>query len=60
MVGALFGARGTDSFAPQWGTAVPPSGFSGKVKLFKHIHESVKYKCFDTKLLTGKKQLVLN
>ncbi|WP_233540034.1 hypothetical protein, partial [Collinsella sp. OF02-10] len=40
--------------------AIPPSGFSGKVKLFKHIHESLKYNRFNAKPLTGKYQLVLN
>ena len=30
------------------------------VRLFKHIQESAKYNRFDTKLLTGKYQLVLN
>lgn len=59
MVGALFGARGQvilhhdGDDASFW--AIP-----GKVRLFKHIQESLKYDRFDTKLLTGKYQLVLN
>lgn len=59
MVGALFGAWGQVTLH-HGGGGYPPSGFSGKVKLFKHIHESLKYNSFDTKLLTGKYQLVLN
>ena len=50
MVGALFGARGTGPFAPRWRRLSPPGCFSGIVKLFKHIHESLKYNRFDTKL----------
>lgn len=60
MVGALFGVRGQVRLHHGGGGYPPPSGFSGKVKLFKHIHESLKYNRFDTKLSTGKYQLVLN
>jgi hypothetical protein len=59
MVGALFGARGQVRLH-HGGGGYPPSGFSSKVKLFKHIHESLKCNRFDTKPLTGKYQLVLN
>lgn len=60
MVGALFGALGSGWFAPRRRQLSLPIGFPAKVKLFKHIQESLKYNCFDTKLLTGKYQLVLN
>lgn len=49
MVGALFGAWGQTRLH-HGGGDYPPIGFSGKVKLFKHIHESLKYIRFDTKL----------
>lgn len=58
MVGALFGA-GSRFVCATVGAVIPPSDFPVKVKLFKHIHESLKYNRFDTKLLTGKYQLVL-
>ena len=54
MVGALFGVRGQVRLHHSDGGCPPPSGFSGKVKLFKHIYESLKYNRFDTKLSTGK------
>lgn len=60
MVGALFGARGQVTLHHGGGGYPPPSGFSGKVKLFKHIHNSTEYNCFNAKPLTGKYQLVLN
>lgn len=50
MVGALFGARGDGSVCTTVEEVIPPGCFSGKVKLFKHIHESLKYNRFDTKL----------
>lgn len=60
MVGALFGPRGQVTLHHGGGGYPPPSGFSGKVKLFKHIHNSTEYNCFNAKPLTGKYQLVLN
>ena len=59
MVGALFGARGQVRLHHSGG-GCPSERFAVKVKLFKHIHESLKCNRFDTKQLTGKYQLVLN
>lgn len=59
MVGALFGAMGQVSLHHD-GDDVSFWAIPGKVRLFKHIHKSIKYDRFDTKLLTGKYQLVLN
>ena len=59
MVGALFGARGQASLHHD-GDDASFWAILGKVRLFKHIQESLKYDRFDTKLLTGKYQLVLN
>ena len=60
MVGALFWCKG-DGLVCTTAEAMILSGvFSFIVRLFKHIQESLKYNRFDTKLLTGKYQLVLN
>ena len=60
MVGALFWCNGVRLVCTSTGMVIPQSDFLVKVKLFKHIQESLKYDRFDTKLLTGKYQLVLN
>ena len=60
MVGALFWCKGVRLVCTMAGVVVPPIGCPVKVKLFKHMQEFSKYKRFDTKLLTGKYQLVLN
>ena len=60
MVGALFGAGGTRVVCTMAGVMVLSEVFPFIVRLFKHIQESLKYDRFDTKLLTGKYQLVLN
>lgn len=60
MVGALFWCRGVGFVCTTTETVVPSGGFPVKVELFKHMHESLKCDRFNTKLLTGKYQLVLN
>ena len=60
MVGALFWCKGVGFVCTTAGVVVSQIGFPAKVKLFKHIQETLKYDRFDTKLLTGKYQLVLN
>lgn len=60
MVGALFWCTGAGFVCTTTETVVPSGSFPVKVKLFKHIQELSKYNRFDTKLLTGKYQLVLN
>lgn len=60
MVGALFWCKGVRLVCTTAGVVVPFWVIPGKVRLFKHMHESLKCDRFDTKLLTGKYQLVLN
>ena len=60
MVGALFWCKGGQVSLHHDGDDVSFWAIPGKVRLFKHIQESLKYDRFDTKLLTGKYQLVLN
>lgn len=60
MVGALFWRKGIGLVCTATETVVPSGSFPVKVKLFKHMHESLKCDRFDTKLLTAKYQLVLN
>ena len=60
MVGALFWCKGVRLVCTMAGVVGPPIGLPVKVKLFKHIHYLIEYNRFDTKLLTGKYQLVLN
>lgn len=60
MVGALFWCNGARFVCTTAGATTPPISFSARVKLFKHIHESLKYSRFNASPLTGKYQLVLN
>ena len=60
MVGALFWCKGDRLVCTTAGVVALSEAFSFIVRLFKHIQESLKYNRFDTKLLTGKYQLVLN
>lgn len=60
MVGALFLVQGGRVSLHHGGSDCPSDWLPVKVKLFKHMHESLKCDRFDTKLLTGKYQLVLN
>ena len=60
MVGALFWCNGGRLVSTTAGVALLPEISLFIVRLFKHIQESLKYDRFDTKLLTGKYQLVLN
>ena len=60
MVGALFWCKGDGLVCTTAEEMVLSETFTFIVRLFKHIQESAKYNRFDTKLLTGKYQLVLN
>lgn len=60
MVGALFWCKGDRLVCTTAEVVVLPEIFPFIARLFKHIQESSKYARFDTKLLTGKYQLVLN
>ena len=60
MVGALFWCKGVRLVCTTAEAVVLLEIFPFIVRLFKHIQESSKYDRFDTKLLTGKYQLVLN